>query len=251
MATGRRPGRDSPRSCLLVETLPLANYLRTIERDRLVTRLEREAFTIAGASTRGARVRQRPSASAALTSTVEAYGSASGATVVVVDAARERSIAASQPAGRRPRLLRPGTARDPPGARRPGRLRRARVAEAGRAARLRRGAGALRHEHPRRRAPDLSAGRVRRRRSTSACAGCWLAAAITLAAAAVIAVLVAGGVTRRVRRLRDAAERIAEGDLTARAEVSGGGEIEELAEAVQHDGRARGGRGGVAARVRR
>ncbi len=46
-----------------------------------------------------------------------------------------------------------------------------------------------------------------------------------------IAVLVASSVTRRVRRLRDAAERIAEGDLTARADVSGGGEIEELAEA--------------------
>ncbi len=40
----------------------------------------------------------------------------------------------------------------------------------------------------------------------------------------------ASTVTRRIRRLRDAAERIAEGDLDARADVSGGGEIEELAE---------------------
>ena len=36
---------------LLVQTIPLASYLRTVERDRLVTSLEREAFTIAGAST--------------------------------------------------------------------------------------------------------------------------------------------------------------------------------------------------------
>ena len=35
---------------LLVQTIPLASYLRTVERDRLVTGLEREAFTIAGAS---------------------------------------------------------------------------------------------------------------------------------------------------------------------------------------------------------
>jgi signal transduction histidine kinase len=52
----------------------------------------------------------------------------------------------------------------------------------------------------------------------------------TLVGAAIIAVLLATTVTRRVRRLRDAAETIAEGDMSARADVGGGGEIQELAE---------------------
>jgi signal transduction histidine kinase len=52
-----------------------------------------------------------------------------------------------------------------------------------------------------------------------------------LLCAAVIALLVSTTVTRRIRRLRDAAEQLAEGDLDARAELTGGGgEIEELAQ---------------------
>ena len=60
--------------------------------------------------------------------------------------------------------------------------------------------------------------------------GLGIAALITLLSAAVIAFFLASTITRRIRRLRDAAERIADGDMDARADVSGGGEIEELAE---------------------
>ncbi|MBI1376550.1 MAG: HAMP domain-containing protein [Frankiales bacterium] len=59
--------------------------------------------------------------------------------------------------------------------------------------------------------------------------GIELAALITLVCAGLIALLVASYATDRIRRLRDAAELIAEGDLTARAAVAGGGELEELA----------------------
>ena len=64
---------------LLVQTIPLASYLRTVERDRLVTSLEREAFTIAGASTEVLEEAD-PQPSAALTATVVAYAQASGST---------------------------------------------------------------------------------------------------------------------------------------------------------------------------
>jgi signal transduction histidine kinase len=60
--------------------------------------------------------------------------------------------------------------------------------------------------------------------------GLFVAGLVTLLAAGVIAVLVAAAVTRRIRRLRDTAEDIAEGDLDARAEVAGNDEITELAE---------------------
>ncbi|MFN8168484.1 MAG: HAMP domain-containing protein [Candidatus Nanopelagicales bacterium] len=213
---------------LLVQTIPLASYLRTVERDRLVTSLEREAFTIAGASTEVLEA-PVPQPSAALTATVEAYGAASGATVVVVDRTG-KVVAASQPAdvGRdfsgpaRPEIQLALDGQVASGERESQKLGEPIVYVA---VPVRSGAstlGAVRLTYPLAEFEETIDQRVR---------GLLVAAFITLCAAAVIAVLVSTGVTRRVRRLRDAAERIAEGDLTARAEVSGGGEIEELAEA--------------------
>jgi signal transduction histidine kinase len=213
---------------LLVQTIPLASYLRTVERDRLVTSLEREAFTIAGAST-DVLDEEDPQPSPALTATVAAYAQASGSTVVVLD--RDGIvIAASSPAD---------IGRDFSGPSRP----EVQLALGGQVASgereslklgepivyvavpVRAGVdtlGAVRITYPLAEFDAAIDERVR---------GLLVAAVITLCAAAVIAVLVASSVTRRVRRLRDAAERIAEGDLSARADVSGGGEIEELAEA--------------------
>jgi signal transduction histidine kinase len=213
---------------LLVQTIPLASYLRTVERDRLVTSLEREAFTIAGASTEVLEEAD-PQPSAALTATVVAYAQASGSTVVVLD--RDGIVVAASTVS--------DIGRDFSGPSRP----EVQLALGGQVASgereslklgepivyvavpVRSGAdtlGAVRITYPLAEFDATIDERVR---------GLLIAALITLCAAAVIAVLVASSVTRRVRRLRDAAERIAEGDLTARADVSGGGEIEELAEA--------------------
>ena len=71
---------------VLVQDIPLGNYLVRVERERLTTSLERDAFLLAGragellkAGGRGARGRGgTPSAD---------YGEASGARVVIVDAA--------------------------------------------------------------------------------------------------------------------------------------------------------------------
>jgi signal transduction histidine kinase len=210
---------------LLVQTIPLASYLRTVERDRLVTSLEREAFTLAGASTEALEP-ANPQPSPDLTAAVTAYARSSGATVIVVD--RDgTAVAASEPkdVGRsfasRPevRSALAGTAasgeRDSQTLGEP--LMYVAVPVRSGTQRL----GAVRITYPLSEFQATVDQRVR---------GLLLAALITLLAAAVIAVLVASSVTRRIRRLSDAAERIAEGDLSARADVSGGGEIEELAE---------------------
>jgi signal transduction histidine kinase len=213
---------------LLVQTIPLASYLRTVERDRLVTSLEREAFTIAGASTEVLEETD-PQPSPALTATVMAYGQASGATVVVVDQAGV-VVAASSPTdiGRdfsgpaRPEIQQALAGQVASGERESQKLGEPIVYVA---VPVRSGVntlGAVRITYPLAEFDATIDERVR---------GLIIAALITLTAAGIIAVLVASSVTRRVRRLRDAAERIAEGDLTARADVSGGGEIEELAEA--------------------
>ena len=81
--------------------------------------------------------------------------------------------------------------------------------------------GAVRLSYPVSAIDEVVNGRVR---------GLFVAAAITLLAAAIIAALVASAVTRRIRRLRDAAEDIAEGDLNARVDVAGSDEIAELAD---------------------
>jgi signal transduction histidine kinase len=213
---------------LLVQTIPLASYLRTVERDRLVTGLEREAFTIGGAATQVLEG-DNPRPSPALTATVAAYGAASGSTVIVVDdtgivvAASTLSDVGRDFSGpSRPEVQIALSGRVASGERESQKLGEPIVYVA---VPVRSGAttlGAVRLTYPLAEFDATINDRVR---------GLIIAALITLCAAAVIAVLVSSGVTRRVRRLRDAAERIAEGDLTARADVSGGGEIEELAEA--------------------
>lgn len=71
---------------LAVHDIPLAGYLRAVERDRLITSLERDAFTIAGVASE----HLEPSASgdyAELVSLITGYSSREGAHVVITDAA--------------------------------------------------------------------------------------------------------------------------------------------------------------------
>lgn len=210
---------------LLVQTVPLASYLRTVERDRLVTGLQREAFTLAGASV-AVLDSPDPDPSAALSAVVQAYARTTGAVVIVVGSDGD-AVAASDPKdiGRnfasRPEISSALDGRAASGERNSVTLGEpilyvAVPVRAG-AAKL----GAVRLSYSLAEFNATVELRVR---------GLGFAAVVTLCAAGVIAVLVASTVTRRIRRLRDAAERIADGDLTARADVSGGGEIEELAE---------------------
>ncbi|MCU1416901.1 MAG: Signal transduction histidine-protein kinase ArlS [Schumannella sp.] len=69
---------------LLVQDIPLAGYLRDVERERIVTALERDAFVIAGRSEEALH-EAAPDASGSITALAQAYRDASGARVVIAD----------------------------------------------------------------------------------------------------------------------------------------------------------------------
>lgn len=68
---------------LLVQTVPLAQYLRTVEVDRLVTGLERDAFVLAGRSEE-ALEELNPDDLTVVASAAQEYRSAGGGRVVIV-----------------------------------------------------------------------------------------------------------------------------------------------------------------------
>jgi signal transduction histidine kinase len=209
---------------LMVQNVPLASYLRTVERDRIITGLQRDAFTLAGYAVEPLDT-PRPTPNADLSARVATYAQATGARVVVVD---DKYVAIASSEGRtgedygnRPEIEAAVKGEAVSGERPSESLGEPLLYVA---VPVRSGSsllGAVRLMYP---SSEVNASVDERVR------GLGVAAFITLVAAALIAVLVASTVTRRLRRLRDTAEEIAEGDLTARAEVGGGGEIQELAE---------------------
>ncbi|MCI4658216.1 sensor histidine kinase [Cryobacterium zhongshanensis] len=78
---------------LLVQDIPLSNYLRQVETDRLVTSLERDAFVLAGRSEEtletpasSAAAASSAAEAAALTAAARGYRDSGGARVVIVNA---------------------------------------------------------------------------------------------------------------------------------------------------------------------
>lgn len=235
---------------LLVQNIPLASYLRTVEKDRLVASLEANAYDLAGFSVPAllplpaapgtTSAAAQAQALANLRERVAAYSEVTpGSVVVVVDtsgvavASSEGRIGESyfnrpeiaHALGRLPNPNNPGSnypAEATNGERDSTTLGEPLVFSA---VPTRAGSlilGAVRISYPASAINDKVNEGVR---------GLGLAALITLLCAMVIAFLVSSTVTRRIRRLRDAAEQLAEGDLDARADVTGGGgEIEELAQ---------------------
>jgi signal transduction histidine kinase len=234
---------------LLVQNIPLASYLRTVEKERIIANLQGNAYILAATSipavlplppTTGLTAKAaQDQALANLRAQVVAISAETNGVVVVVD---KDGFAIASSEGRvgedyrnRPEiLLALGKAPDPT---QPGKfLPPAPSADERPSATLgeplvfsavptRAGSlvlGAVRISYPLSKINDKVNDGLR---------GLGLAALITLLCAVVIAALVSATVTRRIRRLRDAAEQLAEGDLDARAELTGGGgEIEELAQ---------------------
>ena len=208
---------------LLVENVPLAAYLRTVERERIITALQRDAFTTAGYSVAALAV-PAPVPNAELSDYVDKVARQDGARVVVVD---QQGVAIASSEGRvgenygnRPEINQALEGKAVSGERPSETLGEPLVFVA---VPVRAGQpilGAVRFSYP---LSEINATVDQRVRGLS------IAALITLLSAAIIALLVASTVTRRIRRLGDAAERIADGDMDARAEVGGGGEIAELA----------------------
>jgi signal transduction histidine kinase len=213
---------------LLVQNIPLSSYLRTVENERLVAQLQRDAFTLSGYSVAALSV-PNPGQTEDLSAVVAEYAKApKAARVVVVDRAGTAIASSENRVGesysnRQEITDAISTGKGVSGVRPSETLGEPLLYVA---VPVRSGSqilGAVRLTFPQSEVDAKVNESVR---------SLFLAALITLLTAAVVALIVATTVTRRVRRLRDAAERIADGDLDARAEVSGGGvpEIQELAE---------------------
>jgi signal transduction histidine kinase len=209
---------------LLVQNIPLASYLRTVERNSIITALQRDAFTIAGFSVAALAV-PLPTPQASLDKVVDEYSKTNGARIIVVD---KDGIAIASSEGRigenydnRPEIRTAIGGKAVSGTRPSQKLGENLIYVAVPVRAGEKQLGAVRLSYPESEVDATVNGRVR---------GLGIAALITLMSAAVIAFFLASTITRRIRRLRDAAEKIADGDMNARADVSGGGEIEELAE---------------------
>lgn len=198
---------------LLVQDVPLALYLRSIESNRITTELQRDAFVIAGRSA-AALADGTAQNNPPLTAMLMAYSTAEKADVVVVDADGVL-VAASNPqtavggkTDNQPALrsaLNGDTAS--------GEL----IAPSGGAELLYvavpvlsgpKTLGAVRLTYP---ANELDT-RVNERVKGLAIVG-----GLTLLAAIVVAFLLAGNITRPIRRLQSTTAQLASGDLTARA----------------------------------
>ncbi|MFN8148744.1 MAG: HAMP domain-containing protein [Candidatus Nanopelagicales bacterium] len=210
---------------LLIQNVPLASYVRSVERENIKTLLQRDAFILAGWAIEPLS-KPDPKPDPALSLRVDTYAKDTGGRVVVTD---QDGVAIASSEGRvgedyRNRVeIRDALTGDASAGERPSESLGEPLVYAAVPVRVGNDVlGSVRITYPSSEIDARVSSRVR---------ALTIAALITLLTAALIALIVATTVTRRIRRLRDAAEEIAEGDLDARADVSGGGEIHELAEA--------------------
>ena len=215
---------------LLVHDVPLRTHLRRVERDRVVTALERDASTLAA---KAQKLLAQPEPSEAVTATgitlavlVSDYNTSSEARVIIVDrdggvlAATDANIAVGQSYLNRPEIASALLGNSAVGTRRSETLGEDLVYSAVPVLTTDSVIGAVRLTYP----ESVVNGRVADRLR-----GLVLLAAISLGLAFVAAFLVATSVVRPLRRLRMQSDRIAAGDLSARATVEGPSEVRELA----------------------
>ena len=211
---------------LAAQNIPLARHLRGVERDRLITALERDAFTLAGRSATaldGDRAAEDP----AVDRMVSDYRGSSEARVVITDengiavvSSDEESIT-GQDYGTRPEIAAALGGEPVSGERHSDTLGTDLVYVAVPVLVGDDVIGAVRITYPAGVIEDRVDDRVR---------SLTVVAAITVVMAVIVALVVAASVTRPLRSLRRTTERLAGGDLTARAETSGGPpEVRDLA----------------------
>jgi signal transduction histidine kinase len=213
---------------LAAHDVPLALHLRRVERDRLVTGLERDAFTLAGRaeeSLEAGDARADPE----LQQLIDGYRASSGARVVVTDgdgtavAISDEEVDAGAEYGSRPEIATALTGLPATGERDSATLgfRLLYVAVpvlSGDAT-----VGTVRLTYPASEVGDRVTRRLR---------GLLVVALISVLTAAAAAAVLAGTVTRPIRRLRGATDRLAGGDLTVSGPADEGPpEIRGLAEA--------------------
>jgi signal transduction histidine kinase len=211
---------------LAAQDVPLARYLRTVETERVIASVQRDAFILAGSS-QTALTSTAPQDQQALQSTVDVYRARTGALVVVTNRAGV-AVAVSGDEARRGDdfSTRPEIAAALAG--RPTSGRRASETVGGEivyvAVPVLSGAlpvGSVRLTYP---TATIDA------RVTNKVGGILIVGLISLAAAALAAALIATTIVRPLRRLQRATEQVAAGDFTSRAVIDEGApEIRGLA----------------------
>jgi signal transduction histidine kinase len=213
---------------LLVHDVPLASHLRRVERDRIVTGLERDAFVIAGRAveTLGAG---RAAGDPSLQQLVDAYRSDTDARVVVTDRAgtamviSDEDAAAGADYSTRPEIAAAASGEIVSGRRESRTLGTELLFVSVPVLSGDEVVGVVRLTYPASAVDERVERRVR---------GLVVVAAISVLMALVAALVFATTVTRPLRRLRDATERLASGEEAVQApDDDGPPEVRSLARA--------------------
>lgn len=211
---------------LLAQDVPLASYLRDIERDRLLASLERDAFILAGASEDVLSGEDTSSSVTDLQSTVDLYAARDLARVVIVDA-DALVVAASDPdvapgddySNNRPEIAMALTGAPASGERDSqdaGPLVYVAVPVLSGGTTV----GAVRITYAASVIDDRAGDKSR---------GLLLVGVISLAGAALAAIFMANSITSPLRRLQRSTDRLKAGDFSERATEEGPSEIRSLA----------------------
>lgn len=214
---------------VVVQDIPLGNYLERVERERIVTALERDAFLLGGRSEDTLEAATSPDPR--VVADVHRYRQASGARVVIVNAAGDSVVTSDDDqsvAGTsyrsRPEIATALSGDIATGQRHSVSLGTDLLYVAVPVVSGDRVIGAVRLTYP----AQVVTDKVRRQLRAL-----WLVAGITVLLAGAVAFVLAGTVTRRLRQLRATTELLAEGQLEARAPEPGGApEIRSLARSV-------------------
>lgn len=204
---------------LAVQNVPFAFYLTGVERERMITTLERDAFVLAGKLEESLE-----SGTAAtdpiVTRAVASYSAASGARVVVADAggaavatsdADQSRVGAEY--GSRPEIASALAGQIATGERYSNTLGMSLLYVAVPVVAGDSIHGAVRLSYPAQQFSDAAARQVW---------GLAAVAGVTVLLAGFVAAVFATGITRRMRRLQATTEQLAAGELTARADDSAG-----------------------------
>ena len=211
---------------LAVQDIPLIQYLRTVETDRIVTALERDSFVIAGRAEETLETKT-PEGLEYVQSTITKYGAESGARVIVLDV-NGIAIADSDSLDTvgtsflsRPEVTEALSGTVSIGRRFSSTVNQELLYVAVPILNGPQTIGAVRITFPASVVDDAVDQRLR---------GISFVAGFTLLASALVAVLLALGITRRLSNLRNVTEEFTKGNYSVRAEINGGApEIRSLA----------------------
>lgn len=204
---------------LVVQTVPLAQYLRTVEVDRLLTGLERDAFVLAGRAEEALESRAADEL-AAVEVAAQQYREAGGGRVVIVEVngtalvtSDDDQLALGNDYSSRPEIAQALAGTISTGSRFSRTLHVQLVYVAVPVLSGESIVGAVRLTYPEAVVDEVVGARLQ---------VISLVALLTLVMAGIAGVVFSGTVTRKLGVLTETTERLAGGDLTARAEAKAG-----------------------------